>query len=152
MAISIIKKDQLSGSNDGVSKFYEMILMFRSNAITHDMHSDLSSIMSMITVRFGGKVLNSEYWGLRPLAYEISGNKKSHYYYFTISINPDLLANLKSLILNNQNLIRHLFLSVDSDVSVSDLKSKSVMLKNLQRDMEKEMGEIVFNESNIFKI
>lgn len=148
MAISIKTKSELI--SDDSNKLYELVMLFRSNVITHDIQNDLSSIASVITMRVNGFIINSEYWGLRPLSYEISGNKKAHYYFFALKMPSSSVQKVSNFIKNNSNIIRYMFIASESDEKT--LKDKSVMLKNLTRDMEKEMGEIVFNESNVFKV
>ncbi len=148
MAISIKNKRELTGESS--ERLYELVILFRSNVIIHDIQNDLSSIVSNMTMRLGGTIINSEYWGLRPLAYEISGNRKAHYYFFGLKISPDSISKIQGFMENNSNIIRHMFILSESDEAT--LRGKSLMLVNLPRDIEKEMGEIVYNDANVFKI
>jgi len=148
MNISINKKsDRLKEKKTNT---YELIILFRSNAISNDIHNDLSSIISLISMRLLGEVLSSEYWGIRPLSYEISGNKKAHFHFFAIEIKPEYIKDIKNFIANNVNIIRYLILKSDFDAKY--FQKPTVMMQNLPNDIEKEMGEIQWNESYVFKI
>ena len=53
-----------------------------------------------------GNVLKTEYWGLRPLAYEIKNNRKGHYYFMGIEADNSLLKELGRKIKLSEGVIR----------------------------------------------
>ncbi|QED23419.1 30S ribosomal protein S6 [Candidatus Deianiraea vastatrix] len=150
--MSIIINNKKDILNDGVNNsLYELVLLFRSNIISNDVHNDLSSLVSFISMRLSGSVISHEYWGLRPLSYEISGNKKAHFYFFSLSLKPSSVTSIKQFLANNANIIRSLILK--STFSESELLQPTQMMKNLASDIDKEMGEIHVSEDfNKFKI
>lgn len=137
--------------NTDVKRHYELVLMFRSNILFSDVSSDLTSLMSFVTTQCKGNVIRSEYWGLRPLSYRIKGNVKAHYYFFSLECLPESIKHINAKIRPNENIIRHACLKSEFE-SVRYQSSESIMLKNLQQDVEKEMGELVWSESFVYKI
>ena len=50
--------------------------------------------------------MKTEYWGLRPLAYEIKNNKKGHFYFMGIEADNDLVKELGRKIKLSESIIR----------------------------------------------
>jgi small subunit ribosomal protein S6 len=62
---------------------YETVFITRQD-LSQGQNDDLASRMKKIVQDNGGKVANTEYWGLRQMAYRINKNKKGHYTLFHI--------------------------------------------------------------------
>ncbi len=57
---------------------YETVFVTRQD-LSQGQNDDFAKKMQSIVKDAGGKVANTEYWGLRQLAYKINKNKKGHY-------------------------------------------------------------------------
>lgn len=132
------------------TKVYELIIMFRNGASSYSVHKELTSFLSFSSSRCSASVFSSEYWGLRPLCYDISGNKKSHFYFFSLEIDPDFVKEFSTKISQSEDVIRHLFLLSEKDSSYHS--KDSVMKSNLKIDIDKEMGELVYDESFLYNL
>lgn len=62
---------------------YETVFITRQDLSTGQ-NEDLSKQMQQFVTDNGGKIANTEYWGLRQMAYKINKNKKGHYTLFHI--------------------------------------------------------------------
>tara|TARA_Y100000590_G_C15706209_1_gene1008735 strand:+ start:596 stop:922 length:327 start_codon:yes stop_codon:yes gene_type:complete len=62
----------------------------------------------------GGTIIGKEDWGLRNLAYKINTLKKAFYFYFQINIDSQKIEILKKNISQNEDIIRYLFIKVES--------------------------------------
>lgn len=62
---------------------YETVFITRQD-LSNGQNDDLAKQMQQIVKDNGGKVANTEYWGLRQMAYKINKNKKGHYNLFHI--------------------------------------------------------------------
>lgn len=62
---------------------YETVFIARQD-LSQGQNDDLAKQMKQIVQDNGGKVVNTEYWGLRQMAYKINKNKKGHYTLFHI--------------------------------------------------------------------
>ena len=131
------------------TRTYELVVLYRSNISSIEVQQDLTALFSFISARCFGVIHLREYWGLRPISYEILGNKKAHYYCIKLEMTPDLVRELSFRIKTNANIIRRLILKCSDD---SNLSAPSSMMRNLPSDIEKEMGEIQLNESFIYKM
>jgi len=150
MKLLVKNKNDRKKSNY-TSKLYELIILFKQDINANAMHQDIVSMMNFIKANFKeNKLIKSEYWGLRPLSYNIKNNKKAHFYYFVLSLNPEVLNKLREHIKINENAIRYLLLLSENDEEFH--KKDSILMKNLKSDIEKEMGELQWNESFICKI
>lgn len=58
--------------------YYETVLIARQE-LTPAQVEELGTTLSKILTDNGGKVLKTENWGLRTLAYRINKNRKGHY-------------------------------------------------------------------------
>lgn len=150
--MAIIAEKKSDRFNLKKTRSYEMVLLYRSNISSVEIQQDLTALFSFISSRCFGGVTICEYWGLRPISYEILGNKKAHYYYVIVEMGPDFIKELDFRIRTNPNVIRKLILRTEVDVNINgESKFQSVMMKNLPGDIEKEMGEIQCNDSFIYK-
>src|SRR5262249_10811229 len=61
----------------------------------------------------GGKVVKTEYWGIRNLAYKIQKNRKGHYAMLAIDAPPAAIKEMERNMHINEDIIRSLTVRVD---------------------------------------
>ena len=85
-----------------------------------------------------GKVVKTETWGLRSLAYRIAKNRKAHYVMLEIDAPGSVVAELERQTQINEDVIRYMTVKVD------ELENgPTVMMRKGERDRERrsERGE-----------
>jgi small subunit ribosomal protein S6 len=86
----------------------------------------------------GGKVVKTETWGLRSLAYRIAKNRKAHYVMLDLDAPAPAIAELERQSNINEDVIRFLTIKVDELE-----KGPSAMMRRSEKDRERrsERGE-----------
>ena len=62
----------------------------------------------------GGKVVKTETWGLRSLAYRIQKNRKAHYVMLDVDAPAPVVAELERQTQINEDVIRYMTIKVDA--------------------------------------
>jgi len=110
--------------------FYESIIIIRQDVSSADVDKIVDDLKKIIE-EHKGKVVKTEYWGLRSLAYEIENNKKGHYYFMGIEATKPLLDEIDRKIKLSESIIR------SSLVKVQEIsKDASPVLKEKSSDDE----------------
>ena len=60
----------------------------------------------------GGKVVASEYWGLRSIAYRMNKNRKGHYFMFKSESDAKAVAEMERLMNIHEDIMRFLTIRV----------------------------------------
>lgn len=76
-----------------------------------------------------GKVVKTETWGLRSIAYRIAKNRKAHYVMLEIDAPAGVVAELERQTQINEDIIRYMTVKVDAHES-----GPSVMMRKGDRD------------------
>ena len=76
-----------------------------------------------------GKVVKTETWGLRSLAYRIAKNRKAHYVMLEIDAPGDVVAELERQTQINEDVIRYMTIRVDAHE-----QGPSAMMRRQERD------------------
>jgi small subunit ribosomal protein S6 len=86
----------------------------------------------------GGKVVKTETWGLRSLAYRIEKNRKAHYVMLEFEAPGAVVAELERQTQINEDIIRYMTIRVDAHE-----QGPSAMMKKRDRDARRdaERGE-----------
>lgn len=79
-----------------------------------------------------GRVVKTENWGLRTLAYKIAKNRKAHYVMLEIDAPGGVIAELERQVQINEDIIRYMTVKVDALES-----GPSVMMRKSDRDRER---------------
>ena len=79
-----------------------------------------------------GRVVKTESWGLRSLAYKIAKNRKAHYVMMEIDAPGDTVAELERQTQINEDVIRYMTVKVDEHEA-----GPSVMMRKQERDRER---------------
>jgi small subunit ribosomal protein S6 len=85
----------------------------------------------------GGKVVKTETWGLRSLAYRIQKNRKAHYVLLDVDAPAGVVAELERQTQINEDVIRYMTIKVDAHE-----QGPSAMMRRNERDRERgERGD-----------
>ncbi|MEO5492743.1 MAG: 30S ribosomal protein S6 [Sphingomonas sp.] len=79
-----------------------------------------------------GKVVKTETWGLRSLAYRIAKNRKAHYVMLEIDAPGSVVAELERQTQINEDVIRYMTVKVDEHEA-----GPTVMMRKGERDRER---------------
>lgn len=83
-----------------------------------------------------GKVVKTETWGLRGLAYRIAKNRKAHYVLLEIDAPGGVVAELERQIQINEDVIRYMTVRVDAHE-----QGPSAMMRRGERDRDRARGD-----------
>mgnify|MGYP006073002769 FL=1 len=121
--------------------FYESIIIIRQDVSSAEVDK-LANDFAQIVKDHDGKVIKTEYWGLKQLAYEIENNKKGHYYFMGIEANNILLAEMDRKLKLSESVIRSSLIRVD-EIS----KDPSPILKAKSSDGEETIDVTINKDS-----
>jgi small subunit ribosomal protein S6 len=110
--------------------FYECVFIIRQDLAKSDVDTITDSFAALLQ-KNGGKVVKREYWGLRPLAYEVAKNRRGHYVMLVVESTAAALAAMTYEMRISEDVIRQMEVRVDK----VDSNKPSVML---QRNDESE--------------
>lgn len=122
--------------------FYESIIIIRQDVSSAEVDKVANDFVKIIEDH-NGKVIKTEYWGLKQLAYEIENNKKGHYYFMGIEATKPLLDEIDRKLKLSESVIRSSMVRVD-EIS----KESSPILKAKNSDDE-ETVDVTINKTPI---
>lgn len=93
--------------------FYESTFIVRQDASAPDV-AKLTENFSNIVIENGGKVLKSENWGLKNLAYIIKKNRKGHYVMLVLDAPDKAVKEMGRRMKLSEDVIRNLTLRIES--------------------------------------
>jgi small subunit ribosomal protein S6 len=83
----------------------------------------------------GGKVVGTEYWGLKTMAYKINKNRKGHYAYVRSDAPSAAVAEMERLMRLHEDVMRVLTVKVDKH---EEGPSAVVQSKNQRDDRDRD--------------
>ncbi len=92
---------------------YESTFIARQDIAQSDVEK-ISADLSSIIEEGKGKVVKTEYWGLRNLAYKINKNRKGHYGFLGIDAPVDAIKEMERKLRLNEDVIRTMTIRVDA--------------------------------------
>ena len=110
---------------------YEHVFLARQDLAQAQVDA-LAANATDIIEKNGGKVVKTETWGLRSLAYKIAKNRKAHYVMLNIDAPGGVIAELERQTQINEDIIRYMTVVVDSHEA-----GPSVMMRKQERDRER---------------
>lgn len=113
---------------------YEHIFLARQDLAQAQVDAIAENATKIITDN-GGKVVKTETWGLKSLAYKIQKNRKAHYVMMDIDAPAAALAELERQTGINEDIIRYMTIRVDELE-----KGPSVMMRKSDRGDRGERG------------
>ena len=111
---------------------YEHVFLARQDLAQAQVDA-LAENATKIIADNGGKVVKTENWGLRGLAYRIAKNRKAHYVMLDIDAPALAMAELERQTGINEDVIRFMTIRVDDHE-----KGPSVMMR--KQDRERSRG------------
>jgi small subunit ribosomal protein S6 len=107
---------------------YEHVFLARQDLAQAQVDA-LAENATKIIADNGGKVIKTETWGLRGLAYRIAKNRKAHYVMLDIEAPAPAMAELERQTGINEDVIRFMTIRVDAHE-----KGPSAMMRKQDRE------------------
>ena len=107
---------------------YEHVFLARQDLAQAQVDA-LAENATKIIADNGGKVVKTETWGLRGLAFRIAKNRKAHYVMLDIDAPAPAMAELERQTGINEDVIRFMTIRVDTHE-----KGPSVMMRKQDRE------------------
>ena len=108
-----IARPMKRATNGVVMPLYEHVVISRqdlSNAQAEGLVEHFGKVLS----ENGGKVVDSEYWGLKTMAYKINKNRKGHYSFLKTDSPSTAVQEMERLMRIHEDIMRVLTIKVDS--------------------------------------
>lgn len=113
---------------------YEHVFLARQDLAQAQVDA-LAETATKIIEDNGGKVVKTETWGLRSLAYRIQKNRKAHYVMLDFDAPPQVVAELERQTQINEDVIRYMTLKMDEHEA-----GPSAMMRRGERDRDRRGG------------
>jgi small subunit ribosomal protein S6 len=107
---------------------YEHVFLARQDLAQAQVDA-LAETATKIVEDNAGKVVKTESWGLRSIAYRIAKNRKAHYVMLEIDAPAGVVAELERQTQINEDIIRYMTVKVDAHEA-----GPSVMMRKGDRD------------------
>jgi small subunit ribosomal protein S6 len=107
---------------------YEHVFLARQDLAQAQVDA-LAEAATKIVTDGNGKVIKTETWGLRGLAYRIQKNRKAHYVMLEIDAPAGVIAELERQTAINEDVIRYMTIRVDAHE-----QGPSAMMRRGDRD------------------
>ncbi|MFK7842058.1 MAG: 30S ribosomal protein S6 [Sphingorhabdus sp.] len=111
---------------------YEHVFLARQD-LSQSQVDNLAQEATKIVEDNKGKVVLTETWGLRTLAYKIQKNRKAHYVMLRLDAPGSVVSELERQTRINEDVIRFLTIRVDEHE-----EGPSVMMRKPERDRERK--------------
>ncbi|MHA1597250.1 MAG: 30S ribosomal protein S6 [Alphaproteobacteria bacterium] len=108
--------------------YYESVFIARQD-ISATQVEGLTETFTKVIGDQGGKIANTESWGLRALAYKINKNRKGHYVLMNIDAPGEAIHEMERQMRINEDVLRYMTIKVD------ELETEpSIIMRNASRD------------------
>jgi small subunit ribosomal protein S6 len=114
---------------------YEHVFLARQDLAQAQVDT-LAQTATQIIESGNGKVIKTETWGLRSLAYKIAKNRKAHYVMIEFEAPGDVVAELERQTQINEDVLRYMTIRVDGHEA-----GPSVMMRKSERSERGGRGE-----------
>ena len=112
---------------------YEHVVISRqdlSNAQAEGLVEHFGRILS----ENGGKVVDSEYWGLKTMAYKINKNRKGHYSFLKTDSPSSAVQEMERLMRIHEDIMRVLTIKVDAHSDGPSIQVSNEQKKKNRKD------------------
>ena len=113
---------------------YEHVFLARQDLAQAQVDA-LAEAATKIVEEGNGKVVKTETWGLRTLAYRIAKNRKAHYVMLEIDAPAGVVAELERQTAINEDVVRYMTIRVDAHE-----QGPSAMMRRNDRDRDGRRG------------
>ena len=113
---------------------YEHVFLARQDLAQAQVDA-ISENATKILTEYGGKVVKTETWGLKSLAYRIAKNRKAHYVLLEIDAPAPAMAELERQTGISEDIIRFMTIRVDAHED-----GPSAMMRRSERS-DRDRGE-----------
>ena len=120
---------------DGHMALYEHVFLARQDLAQAQVDA-LAETATQIIEGLDGKVVKTETWGLRSLAYRIAKNRKAHYVMLDIDAPTGVVAELERQLGINEDIIRFMTVRVDTHE-----QGPSAMMRRGERERGRRRDE-----------
>jgi small subunit ribosomal protein S6 len=110
---------------------YEHVFLARQDLAQAQVDA-LAETATKIIEEYQGKVVKTETWGLRSIAYRIAKNRKAHYVMLEIDAPAPAVAELERQTAINEDVIRYMTIRVDAHEA-----GPSAMMRRGERDRDR---------------
>ena len=110
---------------------YEHVFLARQDLAQAQVDALAEAATQIITAN-QGRVVKTETWGLRSLAYRIQKNRKAHYVMLEIDAPGAVVAELERQAQINEDIVRYMTVAVDAHE-----QGPSAMMRKQERDRER---------------
>ena len=116
---------------------YEHVYLARQDTSAQQVE-DLTAQFKGVIEGLGGKVVKTEYWGVKSLSFRIRKNRKAHFTLLNIEAAPAAINEIERQERLSEDVLRFLTVRVDAHE-----EGPSIMLQKRDRDdrRERERGE-----------
>ncbi|MBA2933301.1 30S ribosomal protein S6 [Sphingomonas sp. CGMCC 1.13654] len=114
---------------------YEHVFLARQDLAQAQVDA-LAENATQIVEGLGGKIVKTETWGLRSLAYRIAKNRKAHYVMLEIDGPAATIQELERQLAINEDIIRYMTVRVDEHEA-----GPSAMMRRNERDRGDRGGD-----------
>ncbi|HEY0149211.1 MAG TPA: 30S ribosomal protein S6 [Allosphingosinicella sp.] len=114
---------------------YEHVFLARQDLAQAQVDA-LAQTATDIIENNGGKVIKTETWGLRSIAYRIAKNRKAHYVAIDFEAPTNVVAELERQTQINEDIIRYMSVRVDAHE-----QGPSAMMRRNERDSRDGRGD-----------
>jgi len=111
---------------------YEHVYLARQDASAQQVEA-LTAQYKGVIEQMGGKIANTEYWGVKSLSYRIRKNRKAHMTLMNIDAPAAALAEIERQERLNEDVLRYLTVRVDAHE-----EGPSAMMRKADRDRERD--------------
>jgi small subunit ribosomal protein S6 len=126
----MVRRQQSANEEKTDMALYEHVFLARQDLAQAQVDALAENATKILTDN-GGKVVKTETWGLRSLAYRIAKNRKAHYVMLDVDAPPAAVAELERQTNINEDIIRFMTIRVDEHE-----KGPSAMMRRSDRDRD----------------
>ena len=121
---------------------YEHVFLARQDLAQAQVDA-LAETATKIIEEGQGKVVKTETWGLRNLAYRIAKNRKAHYVLLDIDAPAPAIAEMERQVALNEDVIRYMTVRVDEhEAGPSAMMRRSDRERSRRRDRDERDVEM----------
>ena len=114
---------------------YEHVYLARQDLSTQQVE-ELTTVLSGVITQNGGKILKTEYWGLKSLSYRISKNRKAHLTLLNVEAPAAALNEVERQERISEDVLRYLTIRVEEHE-----EGPSAMMRKSDRDDRGDRGD-----------